>query len=117
MKESGNGVAWVPNMDVVAHEQGAVVKAELAGVRREDLTLTIDGNRLRIKGVRRDAPRASGSRFLFMEIEYGPFEAAVELPPNLDLTSARAVYLNGFLCVEFKRSDTGPSGPQRIEVA
>jgi HSP20 family molecular chaperone IbpA len=52
-----------------------------------------------------------------MEIEYGPFEAAVELPPNLDLTSARAVYLNGFLCVEFKRSDTGPSGPQRIEVA
>ncbi len=117
MKESGNGVSWVPNMDVVAHEQGAVVKAELAGIRREDLTLTIEGNRLRIRGVRRDSPRASGSRFLLMEIEYGPFEAAVELPPGLDPSSARAVYLNGFLCVEFSRAGNSPDGPQRIEVA
>ena len=117
MKQSGNGVAWVPNMDVFTHDGGVVVKAELAGIRREDLTLTIDSNRLRIKGMRRDSPRSEGSRFLMMEIEYGAFEAAVDLPPGLDLTSARAVYLNGFLRVEFSRAKNTAAGPQRIEVA
>lgn len=117
MKQAGSGVAWVPNMDVFVHERGAVVKAELAGIRREDLELTIEGNRLRIRGQRRDAPRAPGSRFLMMEIEYGAFEAAVELPPGLDLNSAQAVYLNGFLRIEFARSGAPAGGPQRIEVA
>lgn len=117
MKQAGNGVAWVPNMDVFTHEGGVVVKAELAGIRREDLTLTIDGNRLRIRGMRRDSPRSAGSRFLMMEIEYGAFDASVDLPSGLDLGSARAVYLNGFLRVEFSRAAAGADGPQRIEVS
>jgi HSP20 family protein len=117
MKTSGNGAAWVPNMDVFSHEGGVVVKAELAGIRREDLTLTVEGNRLRLRGTRRDSARGSGSRFLMMEIEYGAFEAAVELPPGLDMSSARAVYLNGFLRIEFLRTEEGGGGPQRIEVA
>ncbi|MBX3747839.1 MAG: Hsp20/alpha crystallin family protein [Verrucomicrobiae bacterium] len=117
MKTAGNGVAWVPNVDVFAHDEGIVVKAELAGIRREDLSLTVDGNRLRIKGIRRDCPRAPGSRFLMLEIEYGAFEAAVELPLGTDMASARAVYLNGFLRVEFGRLGETAGGPQRIEVA
>lgn len=117
MKAAGNGVAWVPNMDVFSHDGGVVVKAELAGIRREDLTLTVEGNRLRIRGLRRDTPRAPGCRFLMMEIEYGAFEASVELPQGLDMGSARAVYLNGFLRIEFTRAGTSGDGPQRIEVA
>lgn len=117
MKQAGNGVAWVPNMDVFTHDEGVVVKAELAGIRREDLTLTVEGNRLRIRGMRRDTPRSANSRFLMMEIEYGAFEAAVDLPNGLDLTSARAVYLNGFLRIEFSRAPVSGTGPQRIEVA
>lgn len=117
MKTAGNGVAWVPNLDVFEHDEGLVVKAELAGIRREDLALTIEGNLLRIRGLRRDCPRAPGAKFLMVEIEYGAFEAAVDLPPGLDMASARAVYLNGFLRIEFVRNDISASGPQRIEVA
>jgi len=116
IKAAGGGVAWVPNMDVFTHDGGVVVKAELAGIRREDLSLTVDGNRLRIRGIRRDSPRSANSRFLMMEIEYGAFEASVELPPGLDMTSARAVYLNGFLRVEFSRENQAQSGPHQIEV-
>lgn len=117
MKQAGNGVAWVPNMDVFTHAGGVVVKAELAGIRREDLTLTVEGNRLRLRGMRRDSARSGDARFLMMEIEYGAFEAAVDLPGGLDLSSARAVYLNGFLRVEFSRAAHPGNGPQRIEVA
>jgi HSP20 family protein len=104
-------------MDVFVHDEGVVVKTELAGIRREDLTLTVEGNRLRIRGIRRDSPRSPGCRFLVMEIEYGAFEASVDLPAGLDMSSARAVYLNGFLSIEFSRSGSAPGGPQRIEVS
>ncbi len=117
MKAAGSGVSWVPNMDVFTHEGGVVVKAELAGIRREDLTLTVDGKCLRIRGIRRDSPCSADARFLMMEIDYGAFEAAVELPAGLDMGSARAAYLNGFLRVEFTRENAGSSGPHRIEVA
>lgn len=110
-------MAWVPNIDVYVHEGGVVVKAELAGIRREDLALTIEGNRLAIRGIRRDCPRGPGLRFLLMEIEYGAFEAVVELPSGVDVTGVRAVYLNGFLRVEFASAPAVEGGPHRIEVA
>ena len=35
-----------------------------------------------------------------MEINYGPFETVLELPPGYDLSQARAAYLNGFLRID-----------------
>jgi HSP20 family molecular chaperone IbpA len=35
-----------------------------------------------------------------MEINYGPFESALELPPGYDLSQAKAAYLNGFLRID-----------------
>lgn len=91
---------WVPNTDVYSCENGLVIKVELAGMRREDLELTIEGNRLRISGQRPDECRAPQCKFLVMEIHYGAFESVIELPPGYDLTLAKAAYQNGFLRVD-----------------
>jgi HSP20 family protein len=95
------GASWTPNTDVYCVEGGLVIKVELAGLRKEDLELTVEARRLRISGVRRDSCRA-GQQCLFvvMEINYGAFETVVEVPPGYDLTSARAAYQNGFLRVD-----------------
>lgn len=91
---------WVPNTDVYVTDHGLVVKVELAGMRREDLTLAVEGNRLRIAGQRPDGCRASKCSFLVMEITYGPFESVIEMPPGYDLARATAAYQNGFLRVD-----------------
>ncbi|MCI0350021.1 MAG: Hsp20/alpha crystallin family protein, partial [Acidobacteriales bacterium] len=59
-----------------------MIKVELAGMQKEDLELTIDGNRLMISGQRPDGSRASSSKckFLVVEINYGPFECVIEIP-------------------------------------
>ena len=92
--------SWTPNTDVYLTEQGLVVKVELAGMRREDLELTVEGNQLRISGQRQDCCRGGGCKFVLMEINYGPFESVIELPPGFDLSSAKASYQNGFLRVD-----------------
>jgi HSP20 family protein len=91
---------WAPNTDVYVSEGGLVIKVELAGMRREDLELVIEGNRVRIAGLRPDGCRAAKCKFLVMEINYGAFESVIELPPGYDLAQARAAYQNGFLRID-----------------
>jgi HSP20 family protein len=77
-----------------------VIKVELAGMRSEHLEITVEGNRLRISGNRPDGCRAAKCSFLVMEINYGPFESVLEVPPGYDLGQAKAAYLNGFLRID-----------------
>jgi len=92
--------SWTPNTDVYATDNGVVVKVELAGMRSEHLEITVEANRLRISGSRPDGCRAAKCSFLAMEIDYGPFESVLELPPGYDLSQAKAAYLNGFLRID-----------------
>jgi HSP20 family protein len=105
-RESAANGHWVPNTDVYASDSGLVIKVELAGMRSENLEITVEGNRLRISGDRPDTCRAHKASFLLMEISYGPFESILELPNGYDLSQARASYLNGFL-----RIDVPPATP------
>lgn len=91
---------WTPNTDVYVHSTGAVIKVELAGIRKEDLEISVEGARLTISGARRDECRSGGCNFQVMEIHYGEFESVVELPAGFDLGQARASYQNGFLRVD-----------------
>ena len=99
-RESGGQTHWIPNTDVYATDDGLVVKVELAGMRREDLELAVEGNRLVIAGQRPDGCRTPGSKFLVMEINYGAFECVIEIPTGYDFSQAKAIYQNGFLRVD-----------------
>jgi len=91
---------WVPNTDVYTTDEGLVIKVELAGMRREDMSLTVEDNRLRISGNRPDGCRAPKCNFLVMEINYGRFENVIEIPSGYDLSRATAAYVNGFLRID-----------------
>ena len=94
---------WIPNTDVFVTEGNLVINVELAGMRREDLELSVDGSRLMISGQRPDGARGPKCTFHVMEINYGPFECVIEIPPGFDLSQAKAAYQNGFLRVEVPR--------------
>lgn len=91
---------WVPNTDVYVTDGTLVIKVELAGMRKQDLELTVEGNRLTITGHRPDGCRAPKCKFLVMEINYGSFQSVIELPPGYDLGGAKAAYQNGFLRID-----------------
>jgi HSP20 family protein len=99
---------WTPLTDVYVTDNGLVVKVELAGMRSEHLEITVEGNRLRISGNRPDGCRSSKCSFIAMEINYGPFESVLELPPGYDLTQAKAAYLNGFLRIDVPLAQRPP---------
>lgn len=102
---------WTPHTDVYVSDSGLVIKVELAGMKSDSLEIIVEGQRLRITGVRPDCCRAPHCSFLVMEINYGPFETALDLPSGYDLSRAKAVYVNGFL-----RIDVPPARPAQTKL-
>lgn len=115
-REHASDACWTPNTDVYLAESGLVIKVELAGMQREDLELTVENNRLRISGVRRDGCRPAHCRFVVMEINYGRFESFIDLPPGYDLSAAKAFYQNGFLRVDVPLLPPAQSRPFSVPV-
>ncbi|SRR6266567_2824247 len=106
--ESAGDAHWIPNTDVYVAEGNLVIKVELAGMRREDLELTVEGNRLIISGQRPDGTRGAKCKFLVMEINYGSFECVIEIPAGYDARDAKAGYQNGFLQIDVPRAVHAP---------
>jgi HSP20 family protein len=102
---------WAPNTDIYVTDSGLVIKVELAGMKSDSLEITVEGQRVRISGVRPDCCRAPQCSFLVMEITYGPFETVLDLPTGYDLSRAKAIYVNGFL-----RIDVPPARPPQTKV-
>jgi HSP20 family protein len=107
---------WVPNTDVYTTDAGLVIKVELAGMRSENLEITVEGQRLRISGSRPDGCRAPNCSFLVMEINHGPFESVLELPSGYDLSQAKAAYVNGFLRIDVPLSQSKDK-PTKVHIA
>jgi HSP20 family protein len=107
---------WAPNIDVYCTDSGIVIKVELAGMQRENLELTVEGNKLRISGQRPDGCRSPSCKFLVMEINYGAFESLIEVPEGCDLSLGKAVYQNGFLRVDVPFA-SAPASPRTIMVS
>jgi HSP20 family protein len=95
------GRGFAPSVDVyyVDGPPRAIVRAELAGVRIDDVALEIRGRQLLIAGERR-AEQAEGRLYQQIEIEHGPFRRAVELGADVIAEEARASYDDGVLTVE-----------------
>ena len=105
-----HGDHWQPDVDVYETEESVVVRAEIAGVRRDALRVTMDADVLRIQG-QRDAAGTEASRLHQMEIATGPFERRLRLPVPVDRERVSAHLEDGVLTVTLGRKQ-----PERREV-
>jgi HSP20 family protein len=75
---------WQPHADIYRTREGWVVKMELAGIRPQDVSITIQSSQLRVSGVRYDRIVEAGGRYYAMEVAYNRFERTIELPCDLE---------------------------------
>ena len=97
------GDRWQPDVDVFETDKAIVVRAELSGVRGQDLRVTVDGDTLRIRGVRVAPEPADVQRLHQMEIASGPFERRVRIPIAFEREGVTAHLADGFLTVNLPK--------------
>jgi HSP20 family protein len=96
---------WEPQIDVYETRDAVMVKAELAGVRPEeiDVELSAEGTTLTLRGIRREERSEGAGRVIYhqMEIYLGRFERVVNLPrgARVDRDAVDANYQSGYLIV------------------
>ena len=89
---------WVPNVDAfIALSGELIVCVELSGMERKDFEIKTEGPKLRITGQRPSSGITTARAVLVHEINAGPFESVLEIPPGFDLARASSVYANGAL--------------------
>jgi len=91
------GEAWKPPTDILETEDKFLVRMEMAGVLPEDLSVSVTGHLLEVRGVRRFRPLDEGFRFQRAEIYYGAFVQRVEITDAVDRDRTTATYRNGLL--------------------
>jgi HSP20 family protein len=105
----GGGRFWQPPVDVHETESAVVVKMELAGVRADEILVSLapDARSVTISGTRGESytDRDGRVRCHQLEIYFGPFERTVALPSNveLDRDAVTATYRDGFLQIAIPR--------------
>ena len=101
---------WSPPTDVYETEENFVIKLEIAGMRDEDIEVAFENNVLMISGNRSDLNERRA--YHQMEIRYGKFEMAVEIPVKVNIEQATAGYQDGFLVIMLPkmRSNDGEAG-------
>jgi HSP20 family protein len=99
--------AFSPRVDVYysGDPPMAVVKADLAGVGIDDVSLEIRGRVLVISGERK-ARDTEGRVYQQIEIEHGPFQREIQLGVDVVADQARATYEDGILRVELPVADS-----------
>ena len=100
-------LCWRPPADIYRIRGGWLVKFDLAGVRPEDIRLSVCGRRLTIEGTRRDCQLDEGQQHYCMEISYSHFERSVEVPTDLDDTRISTEYRDGMLLVRLLTEEAG----------
>jgi len=89
--------AWEPSIDMYETVDSVVVVAELAGVKQEEIRISVHAKTLIIRGERKERQAGSHRTYYQMEISTGPFERGVLLPVAVDAERATASYNDGIL--------------------
>jgi HSP20 family protein len=110
-----NQGSWVPPIDIYQNGNHEIVLvAELPGVKREDLEVTIDENTLTIKGEKKLTSDVKENQLERIERRYGTFSRSFVLPPNVDSSKLSADYSAGILTVKIPLREEAK--PRQIEV-
>ncbi|HVP30566.1 MAG TPA: Hsp20/alpha crystallin family protein [Myxococcota bacterium] len=99
LAERFRGDRWQPATDVIETEKALVVRLELAGVRIEDLRVTVEGDVVRVSGVRTPPATSDVQRLHQMEIAFGPFERTLHVNVPFEREGVSAHLEDGFLTV------------------
>ncbi|MGE5618383.1 MAG: Hsp20/alpha crystallin family protein [Sphingomonadaceae bacterium] len=95
---------WRPPTDVYETDTHIVVMMELAGVKEDDIEVTIFNDILVVSGSRQDALRPERVLYHEMGINFGRFRSEVYLPIRVNPDCVDALYENGFLTISLQKS-------------
>jgi HSP20 family protein len=112
---AGTGLSsWTPAVDIHETDDGYVIKAELPGVSKDDVSIDVHQNTLTLRGQRKHEAEVKQDKYHRVERAYGTFQRSFVLPTVVDQEKVQATFKDGVLELHLPKSEAAK--PKRIAI-
>jgi HSP20 family protein len=87
---------WTPDTDIYEVEDGLMIIVDIAGVKKEEIQIVLEGQVLTVSGTRKE-PSICKKHIHRLEIDFGQFERSFKIPYSINPDKVEARYEDGFL--------------------
>ncbi len=114
---------WMPTVDMYEEEGNLIIKAELPGVKKDDVDVMVEDHTLTIRGEKHAEHEEKQGNYYVSEASYGEFQRSINLPANVDVDQIEASLQDGTLTITVpeaaqtqakKVNITGGEGKQQL---
>lgn len=102
-------------VDVYQTPSHIIIKAMIAGVRPEDLDVSITRDMVTIRGKRERATEGQSGDFFFQELYWGAFSRTIVLPQEVEIEEAEAIEKHGLLIIKLPKLDKGRQAKLKVK--
>ncbi len=106
--------AWSPAVDIYETDEKMVIKAELPGLKKEDIDIEVRDNTLTLKGERKFEKEIKQENYHRVERAYGSFQRSFTLPSTIKQEAIEATFKDGILEVSLPKAEEVK--PKKVEI-
>ena len=96
-------MTWAPKLDIFEKGDKVVIKAEIPGMKEEDIHVSVEGDVLTIRGEKKTESEVKEEDYYHCERSYGSFSRSISLPSTVDASKVEAEYEDGVLEVTLSK--------------
>ena len=105
-----------PAIDVFEEDNAVVVKAELPGMKKEDISVELSNGILKIKGEKKREEKVEKKNYYRTERSLGSFERRISLPAETQVDKAKASFKDGLLEIKIPKSEETKKKQRKINI-
>lgn len=109
-------VGWTPRVDVHETDNSFVVSADIPGLEKKDIKISMQNNVLTIFGERKMEREEKNKSYHRIERYAGKFSRSFQLPTGIDADNVKAAYKNGVLTIEIPKKEEAKAKEIPVEV-
>lgn len=96
---------WSPLVDIYETSENIVVRAEIPGMKKEDIEINVTDNVLTIKGEKKQEKKMQNEDYHRIECSYGTFQRSFSLPKAIKADNVTATYKDGVLMITIPKAE------------
>ena len=116
-REAMTVAEWAPSVDITEDDKEWLVKADLPEVKKEDVTVAVDGGVLTVTGERKFEKEEKGKKYHRIERSYGTFSRSFALPEGADGAKVSADFKDGVLKVHLPKTAKAKAKTVEVKVS
>lgn len=109
-------IGWSPRLDISETENRLEITADLPGMEKKDIQVSLEDNLLTIKGEKKEEKESKDKRYHTIERRSGSFYRAVRLPTAVEKDKVEAAFKDGVLTLRLPKSKVEKPKAAQIEI-